>query len=408
MDHQRLILPIAIDKYKDSTLPTLNNAKIDTERFINVITEKYGFEIFKEALFDQKATRNCILERLNTLSTESTPEDEIIIYFAGHGTINQKTKKGYWIPYDANGSIGDYIPNSSIIDAIEGIDAKHILLISDSCFSGTFLSQTRAGRSNSYHKLSQLKSRWVLSSGRVEVVSDGPPGVGSPFAVSLNKYLENNNNQYFSAVELFVAVQKETGSLTNQQPIFAHLAGVGHENGQLVFQLVSRFTKNKSTIIDTEISKIVVPFEISQELKKIGLSQNSIFGYYESENQPIVKKVDGTQGFLCSAFLFDEIAVFIPDEIEIDKNTLLARFDGWDQPTESDLEFPLAEVTYQRTWASDNPYMAICRFNGRMVAFSKTEDGKYNNLIRWGRNQAETAALMLLALFNEKKIKLEE
>jgi hypothetical protein len=399
------ILLIAIDKYDDGSFPTLNNAKLDAERFVKVMTDKYGFALVQEPLFDSEANRKNIVEALNSLSVFLTANDSIIIYFAGHGSINPKTKKGYWIPSDAAKSVSDYIPNSTVIDAIEGIEAKHILLISDSCFAGTFLTQTRAETDNHYSKLAEKKSRWLLASGREELVSDGQPGVGSPFAVSLNDFLEKNISKIFSLSELIVQVAKVTGSVTKQQPISAHIENVGHEGGQMVFELINEQIAEVQDI-DLDLQRIVIPFDSAKELQKLGFPQKSIFGYYTLDKKTIVKKIDGAKNFVCSAFIFDEIIEFIPEEIEVDENTYVARLDGYDKLSKTELEYQYAEVTYQKTGTFETPYMSICKCNGRMVAFSITPERLYNNLIRWGKNQAETAALMLIALYNENKIKL--
>lgn len=406
MTTNKFILVIASDKYQDGAFPNLNNAKLDAERFIKVLTEKFGFSLIQEPLFDDKATRRRIIESLNNLSSLLSKEDHIIIYFAGHGAINPKTKKGYWIPNDATYSVGDYIPNSTVIDTIEGIEAKHILLISDSCFSGTFLTQTRAESSNHYSKLLSQKSRWVFASGREEVVSDGQPGVGSPFAVALTNYLESNTEPHISLSELVVAVSKFTGNMTNQQPIFAHIEGVGHKGGQMIFEQTQISESDSIQNLDSDLYRIVISFDTAQELKKLGIPQKSVFGYYESGKKKVLKSIDTKKELICSAFLFDELIEYIPEEIEIDENTSIARFDGWDKVSTIDLEYPFAEVTYQRTGSDKSDYMSICRFKGRMVAFSMNPDGKYNNLICWAHNQAESAALMLIALHKEKKIKI--
>ena len=400
----KYILVIASDNYQDAIYPKLNNAKLDAERFIKVITEKYGFCLIKEPLFNEKATRKNIIESLNELTTLLGQEDQIIIYFAGHGTINHKTKKGFWIPNDSSNSIGDYIPNSTVIDSIEGIDAKHILLVSDSCFSGTFLNQTRTKSSDHYSKLSSQKSRWIFASGREEVVSDGQPGVGSPFAVALCTYLENNIKELTSFSELVAVVSKFTGEISKQQPIHAHIEGVGHKGGQMIFEQINHQIQKPAFEFDSNLHKIVISYKSAQEIQKLGFSQKSVFGYFKINNKIVIKSIDDYNGFICSAFLFDEIIKFIPENIQIDKNTYIARFDGYDKVTKRDLEIPFAEVTYQRTGSGENDYMSICRFNGRMVAFSINSEGKYNNLICWANNQAESAALMLIELFKEKKI----
>jgi hypothetical protein len=244
MKGENFILTIAIDRYNDISFPNLNNAKFDADRLIKVLTSKYGFNTIQEPLYDKTANRASIIDALHNLSSSLTANDSIIIYFAGHGTINPKTTKGYWIPYDAtNNSTSNFINNSTVIECIEAIDAMHILLISDSCFSGTFLSKSRAIRTEeAYVKLERTKSRWVLASGREEKVSDGEPGKGSPFANALINFLENNSQSQILFSELSSHVMKETGKAAYQQPIFGNL--IGHAGGQIVFRLVTKHLLN--------------------------------------------------------------------------------------------------------------------------------------------------------------------
>lgn len=109
MKGDNYLLTIAIDRYIDKSYPTLNNTKLDAERFIKILTERYGFELVQEPIFDEAANRKNIIEAINNLSNFLRPDDKIIIYFAGHGTTNPKTKKDYWIPNDAGTSFSDYV-----------------------------------------------------------------------------------------------------------------------------------------------------------------------------------------------------------------------------------------------------------------------------------------------------------
>lgn len=400
---QNYLLNIAIDSYVDSAFTPLNNAVLDAKRLEKILIEKYDFKLIQDSLFNQDASRKNIIESINILSTILIEDDNLIINFAGHGSMNPKTLKGYWIPQDASNVVSDFIPNSTIIDALAGIDAKHILLIIDSCFSGSFLTQSRSISGNYYLKLNQSKSRWVLTSGRHEKVSDGQPGLGSPFSIILNEFLEKNHTKTFSVAELANAVSKGTGNIAKQQPIFAHIDGIGHSDGQLIFNLDK--TPSEQAIVDSALSKIVVSYESAAELKKLGFAQTSIFGYYSENKDVIVKRCETLVGFICSAYTYEEVVEFIPEEIEVDENTYLARSDGYDKlekPAEG--HFYSASVTFQRTFVPDTPFMSICKCNGRMVAFSINEEGYYNNLICWGKNQADTAALMIFELKKEKKL----
>lgn len=395
------IYTIAIDEYDSSSFPNLNNAKLDAQRFSKVLIEKYNYELLNEPITDKTATRKNIIEGLNSITTLVNEEDTLIIYFAGHGEKHSITNKGFWIPSDASISISDYIPNSTVIDIIEGIKVKHLLLVSDSCFSGTFLTQTRSGTNKpNFEKIKNLNSRWILTSGREEKVSDGQAGVGSPFSRAICELLESNNVPIISG-DLFNHVIKYTSENSKQQSIAAHIENCGHKGGMIVFE--PNTVKPKK---ENEISKLTIDLKLAQNLKDNGITQTSIFSYFENNGESYIDVSSKKGKKLCSAFLAQELHDIIPEMIEIDTDTYIAHMTGYDRLTKKDVEeYHYAEVTVQKTMVTKTPYMAICRCAGRMVAFSLTKDGKYNNLISWGKNQAEALAGMVLELKKEGKIK---
>lgn len=398
------IFVIAIDKYSNPKIVPLNNCVQDAQKLVEVLTQKYSFETIVDSLINENSTRKNIIDKLNEISYLITQEDSLIIYFAGHGDLNPSTQKGYWVPYDADLSMSDYVPNSTIIDILSGIDAKHILLAIDSCFSGSFLNQMRSSNELHYKKLHNSKSRWVISSGRNEKVSDGKPGTGSPFSMMLIEFLDKNSTITFSVGELAVAISKGVGSISNQQPVFGFVRELGHEDGQLVFNLDK--TSNQAVLNNQDIlNKIVISYDTAKILQENGMPQHSIFGYYLVEDKIILKQRNSAINFDCSAYTYEELAEFIPEQIEVDKNTFIARFDGYHklgEPEEGMYNF--ASVTFQRTDTIENPFMAICRCGGRMVAFSQDKKGYYNNLIAWGKNQAESAAIIWIMLKDENKV----
>jgi hypothetical protein len=248
MKGEKFILAIAIDKYSEAYFQPLSNAIHDTKRVIKVLTEKYGFQVFRKPLFNKLATRRGIIEFLNESMTSLTEDDCLVIYHAGHGVIHPQSNRGYWIPSDASTTVGDWIIHAEIKEYIAGCVAKHILLIDDSCFSGAFLEKSRSAEgtfTNHYKKLDIEKSRWILTSGRSEKVSDGEKKSGSPFANALINFLEINQSKHFSTSEMSVYVAKQTGNITIQQPRWGSIDNVGHKGGEMVFELQSN-TKRKN------------------------------------------------------------------------------------------------------------------------------------------------------------------
>ena len=239
---KNILFTIAIDEYQSSVWPNLHNAVLDAEKISQILTDKYSFEVFHGSLINHQATRDNIYSAFISLKQFIDPPDNLIILFTGHGEMNPQTHRGYWIPTDGTRNSSTLIENAVIKDFIEDIDAKHIWLISDSCFSGTFLTRTRGIIEEiEYTKLALHKSRWMLASGSEEKVSDGQPGQHSPFAKFLIKFLENNTNIFSSVNEIIKYVTVLTNNNSAQTSRGAFIDNIGHDGGEMVLKLKDEF-----------------------------------------------------------------------------------------------------------------------------------------------------------------------
>lgn len=241
---RNLLYVIGIDLYESADFSNLNNAVSDANVVIELLTQRYGFELFPEPLFNAEATKDNIYQGFNSLLQSVEKEDNLIIYYSGHGRMHTVGGQGYWVPHEAKNTIGNFIENSVIKDFIERIHTKHTFLIADSCFSGTFLTQTRSGGNvREYLTMDEHLSRWMLASGGEEPVSDGTKGGHSPFAHYLIKFLSVNDNKYFSVHELIRYVCIMTEHNSRQHPNGSPIENIGHDGGQLVFILKHEFVK---------------------------------------------------------------------------------------------------------------------------------------------------------------------
>ncbi len=317
MKEENFVLSIAIDKYSDSMFQDLDNAVSDSLRFQNVLLRNYNYKTIQDPIFNENATRRRIIDVLNNLSTSITANDNLIIYYAGHGLLHPKTSKGFWIPFDGEKqSISNYISNSDIIDSINAIEAKHILLISDSCFAGSLLTKTRnISENNSYLKLGQKKSRYLFTSGRIEVVSDGKPGKGSPFANALIKFFEENKKKYFSFTEMASYVKRVTGNAATQQPVYGSIGE--YNGGEMIFEF-SEFDNEKNKAIQENQSNWEKNFNLFCEAKETRKEwpfiskenpETKSLGIWCSEQRSYKRKgklnPDREQRLLVSGFVFD-------------------------------------------------------------------------------------------------------
>lgn len=174
--------------------PDLWNPLYDAESIRADLEEIYGFQV--ELVHNP--TREEIIQALLRYAKKTyTEEDQLLIFFAGHGYFNKTLKEGYLVAHDtkkaaADITMGSYFSHSEFRNYIDRMSCKHIFLVMDTCYSGTF-DQRIAMRgeeddiakslSNSdVRRKLKYTTRWYLTSGGKEQVSDGIPGRHSPFA----------------------------------------------------------------------------------------------------------------------------------------------------------------------------------------------------------------------------------
>ena len=210
---EQWLLTIGIDSY--ISWPRLKTAANDAKALKKVLLERYHVDPSHVIeLYDENATRENILGTLRDLTRKVKPEDSLLIYYAGHGHVDNITKRGSWIPVESRtDNPSAWISNQEIKDylSIDAIKAKHVLLVSDSCFSGDFFRGTRGTipevTDTVIKKAYQLSSRQAITSGGLEPVSDAGFGGNSVFSHFLVAALKNNTNPYLIPSELFPSIK---------------------------------------------------------------------------------------------------------------------------------------------------------------------------------------------------------
>ncbi|HIA36737.1 MAG TPA: caspase family protein [Flavobacteriales bacterium] len=232
-------LLIGIDNYQGEWAP-LKNAVNDAKAIETLLHSKYRFDQFN-TLYDSKATRTAIIKQLEWLVEIVQEDDNVFIYYSGHGEFKEKLNKGYWVPFDASSkSVAEYVSNNDIQAFLQGIKSKHTLLVSDACFSGdifrgTTISVPFESSEKYYRKVHNLASRKAITSGGIEPVMDGGKEGHSVFAYYLIKSLSNNNETYFDASQLYNNLKIPVVNNSDQTPKFNPIKNTGDEGGQFVF-----------------------------------------------------------------------------------------------------------------------------------------------------------------------------
>jgi uncharacterized caspase-like protein len=237
-------LVIGNNNYDNMT--NLHTARNDAEAVAQLLKTKYGFKT--NLLLD--ADRYDILSTLNKLMQELTEEDNLLIYYAGHGELDNINLRGYWLPVDAEqGSSTNWISNVTVTDMLNVMSVKHVLVVADSCYSGSLtrssVPRLQAGMSdnvkmNWYKAMSKARTRVVLTSGGVEPVLDSGGGQHSIFAQAFLEVLEQNNG-ILEGYRLYRDVQtrvKRSAAAVRmgQDPQYAPIKYAGHEAGEFFFR----------------------------------------------------------------------------------------------------------------------------------------------------------------------------
>lgn len=237
-------LIIGNNKYDDKKghWKPLDTAVTDAKSVKNLLEKHYGFE---DITLLENATRRDVLVELDALSRRSMSNDNVLIYYAGHGFMDTETQKGFWVPVDANGiDKTTFLRNSTIRDELTTIASrvKHTLLLSDSCFSGSLLRSTTRGivpatdSDKYYQKVANKKSVQIVTAGGVEFVDDNYNKSGhSPFTYFLLNELEHNNKPLLTVSELSGNVKKAVANNVEQVPESGVLMGAGDELGEFIF-----------------------------------------------------------------------------------------------------------------------------------------------------------------------------
>ena len=218
-------------------LEKLDAAENDAEVIADVLTNKYGFEVDLLLNADYDTTVNSLFKITNKLKRN----DNLLIYYAGHGELDKAENRGYWLPVDASYELrSKWISNQRIVDRIKATKAKHVLLIADSCFSGTLMRSgtnpdvNEAIDEKYIERLKSKKTRLVITSGGNEPVIDSDGGDHSLFALKLIDTLKNNNTVINSQM-LFENIRRYVVSNADQTPERALVHKTGHDGGDFLF-----------------------------------------------------------------------------------------------------------------------------------------------------------------------------
>ncbi|MEQ8516162.1 MAG: caspase family protein, partial [Chromatocurvus sp.] len=155
-------------------LSNLDTPMEDTRRLSKVLTERYGFQVRRVSNADNTE----ILRALNALNDVLREDDNLLLYYSGHGNSRSSGSydAGYWLPVNAEAPPDDtfWVPTEQVSGHLARLKARRIMVVADSAFAGlladnpAFLLATDPDqlRSDAYINLRlPNRSRLLMTSG---------------------------------------------------------------------------------------------------------------------------------------------------------------------------------------------------------------------------------------------------
>ncbi|MBB5209053.1 caspase family protein [Chiayiivirga flava] len=239
-------LVIGNNTYQTSSYPALASAVNDATAVAQTLKQRYGYR----TTLLLNATRLDILTALNTLREDLTADDNLLVYYAGHGELGSDGDQGYWIPVDGQPSAPQtWISNAAISAILDTMRARHVLVVADSCYAGAMTRSAVATFDNTVmpddawaawvKAMAGGRSRTALTSGGVQPVPDTGSGKHSYFARAFLNVLEDNN-RLLEAQRLFREINTALAlsaidSPVPQSPEYSPIRYAGHESGEFFF-----------------------------------------------------------------------------------------------------------------------------------------------------------------------------
>ena len=210
-------------------IPPLETPIADVEKIAEVLRSRFGFET--RVLHD--ASKAQMVQAINRIADETTPDDNVLLFYAGHGYEMDDTKMGFWIPVDASvKTAANWISNTDISKLLQAIRARQLILVSDSCFSGSLTREQKMSSDGAIKSEEILRRRsvLVLSSGGDEPVSDEGKEGHSIFAWSLIKTLDSSQG-ITPGYKVYSNVYGQVTKDAAQEPQYGAVVSAGHMSG---------------------------------------------------------------------------------------------------------------------------------------------------------------------------------
>ncbi len=139
LNAHRYAAVIGIDNYSNGVMP-LQTAGNDARALAQCLEQDHGYEV--DLRLNEQAKLNDLLDLIEEgLFDRVTEHTTFLLYFAGHAFADGDAldPEGFFFPQDSKkGEEDTWLPMKTVSSALEELPCKHLLLILDCCFAGSF------------------------------------------------------------------------------------------------------------------------------------------------------------------------------------------------------------------------------------------------------------------------------
>ncbi len=236
---------LVIGNSQYENLPPVPSAETDARAMEALLRDQYGFQV--TLLLNAKNAK--ILSTLYALSQNLAENDNLVVFYAGHGRRDLRTRRGWWLPVDAapdSEARTNWLPNQEVSDRLALIPARHILVLADASYVGDITRgapepepqhMSPAEWSKYVESTKRRKARLALSSG-ADGPLPGPAGQTSRFTATLISVLQRQRG-VFPASRIHrevVDALTADGRVTSAVPTYAPLQTASHEGVDFLFE----------------------------------------------------------------------------------------------------------------------------------------------------------------------------
>jgi hypothetical protein len=225
---KKVAVLIGNNDYREG-IPQLETPIADVAAIGKVLAERMGYEV----TILKNATKANMVKTLKALTEQTTQPESVLIFYAGHGYQLDDTKAGFWMPSDASASDPKtWVSNNDIQRFLNRIDAKQIMVVADSCFSGTLTKEQSidAPRTAPREQLLSRRAVVTLSSGDEEPVTDEGLGGHSIFAYHFLGEIQRIQKMSPASVA-FERLRENVAKAHPQTPQLGGVRSAGHMTG---------------------------------------------------------------------------------------------------------------------------------------------------------------------------------